>query len=1322
MSMAEVLDVSRLQVAPRSLHELSRLRVILTEAGADGLLGGPQRGHSLLTAWTGAASRHGEILCSLAEQLGADDQRGVMALVEGLPGAGKTHLLLCLAAFAEFPAARDSLAGLWGFDSVVGAALASLPRFLVIPVPLSDYAGPTEPLEEIMFAAAEREAARPPLNLDVPLSAVSYTLKVASQHLLPRCLQELDAEARARGFADWQNLVHTSPRLAAALAQSAAAELGLPTPLVPSRSERLASLLHSLPPDRPVLWLLDDLHEFLAAAGPKGAREDIAFLEFLAQRSKVSPVSVIWTGGRSLSDTALQLRENVAHLAETAYLLAPEDLRPLLRLAWVGSAEQREETAREAAAQYAKLWPSAAPSASQVCLSFPWHPLALRVLEQAGSRSAQLANFALRCLHNQPELVKDRKSSDVITLAEAAGCLLKAVPAGLPAERVQEVMDYYTQRAGELWPKNPAVVSEVVMCLLAGQLAGEVLSPEDISQGLGIGPRGRPRLGLREAERLLEAMSHDSPYLRQVRVNRKTAYVVVWRVPAEEQARRELERIRVAIAPSDRRLEDAAARLLTSNRSPFADLAGGVVVEVSWCNAPRFVWVEISDPRLLGEAQLLDLCHRVVSTDSPESAALLIGLPFHQRRQIEAWRRLCETLGSRAGSEGLTLWVPREMTREEMEPLRTLVACAQAEEIMTPLGPEMAAHVRQERMLAEAAALSALTAAYLQGQVLSARGIDLDTRSLGRAAEDVAGAMAMAVEEALRRVHSEFPRFAPRRPLLSREPVEMVYQRLVQPAAAEVEAGSQLEVWAEALLGPLGFLSKQDNRLEITARGSVLVRLLMDMLRARDTAPPHEMGRAVDCAETARTVFKSSLGLPPELFELAVAVLARLGYVVALDAEHKPLVVQGVPPPFAARVRYIARAPALGPTRWQAIGRLLRAIGLQGTIAGDYEGQQRAWDVLVAARHEWLALINDIRQRIDALWEALAQGPEQWPETLEDLDAAEHLFQLVNPAMPAPLGLVALADAICELVERETSFGALANFLSRLRALAQFLQEQAAEVVGVFRYLSHPKLNAPPSSDVGIRRNQLLEFIGSGEQMVHDFMTFRRLQQVFFVTYARRYISWHTRCYQSESFERYAAVLNSPEFRALERLARLQINVEHDAAGVRREVEEGLARRCTYAGLDRSLRISPVCPECGLELGYDPDLPDPTDLVEMVNQGLREYTQLLCAPELREQLRKYMAALPRWGDLSARLLELLNLSGTLSPRQVLTLFTDEVILHLNRVLAGQIIVPKDLSELRRALHGKTLSPEEARRIVLEWLEGATENGDERGGELYEFGE
>jgi hypothetical protein len=653
--------------------------------------------------------------------------------------------------------------------------------------------------------------------------------------------------------------------------------------------------------------------------------------------------------------------------------------------------------------------------------------------------------------------------------------------------------------------------------------------------------------------------------------------------------------------------------------------------------------------------------------------------------------------------------------------MRTLVACGQAEEMGGPLATALAGHAYQERMVAERQALGALATAYREGQVLSLQGLDAEGRKLADAGATWDELFAVAADAAFARRHPDFAKLAPRRPIFNRDPIDLVYDGFVRPGGGDVEAGVPLWSWVEALMEPLGMVVRRNGHVDLTARGSVVARAVLDTLRTRDTAAATEMGHAVGCADLARAEFKSALGLPPEVTELVVAALCRLGYLVAKDEDDRPLVVSDLPPPFAAHVATVARAPLLGPTHWEAIGRLLRATGAQGTIAGDYEGQQRAWDTLVGARAKWLALIDRIREQLDGYWEAVHQGPEDWPETLEDLDAAEQLFKLVDPTRPAPLGLAEVAEAVRELVSRDSSFGALARFLSRLEELTRFFEENAKDVIGAYRYLLNPKLNAPAESDVDIRRDQLMQFIAGGERVARDVMGLRRLQQIFFVTYARRYISWHTRAYQSENFDRVALLSNSPEFRALERLAKLELSVEHNVASVREMIENALGGRCRYAGLDRALRMSPTCPECGIVLGEEPDVPDPAEVMEAIKGGLGEYARELSTPEFRETLRKYMAALPRWGDLSTRLMEIANLSGALSPRQVLTTMTDEVILHLNRVIAGRIVIAKDLGELRRSLQGKSLTPDEARNIVLDWLEGGGEDESE-GDELLEFGD
>lgn len=1318
MTMAELVAVEELPVSSRSLHEFARLRGLFAELAQSPLFGDAAAAHSLLAGWVGA-TRHGEVLAGLLERIASSEGEGGCFFIQGLTGAGKTHLLLALGAVAGYPCARPVLERVWGLDGGLRSRLASVPACLVVPVPLADHRGSHETLDEILFAAAEQAAAAQPFGLDLFLSRDSYVLKLLHEHVVDVPVDVLDAEARSHGYASWAEMETADRHVAAALVRSLAATETLPGPLTPSPSERLAALVRALPPGTPILWLLDDLSSFVYASGPKGAREDLATLDFLSQRSKIMPLYVVAAGHRLPAGTNGRTGNHTV-FAEV-FSLAPEHLRPLLRICHRRVDQGRGELAAETAARQAKLWPRHAPAADLIEETYPFEPLALRVLEKAGARVLGVANFALRALHDHPEELAGRQSWQLVELRVAARWLLEAAAAAAPAEQLQEVFDYYGQRAAEIWPQDAAVVADVVGVLLAAQLAGETLTAEDVSRAMGLDGRGWPRLTAREAEKLLAALARAGSYVRAVAMGDRRGYVVVWRLAAHEQARREFEGIRAGIAPTDRRLAAAALEALASEGSPFGGLLGGDVFEVTWQHVPRYAYVELTDARSLDEGKLVELCRQLVDLDTPETVALLIGLPFERRRQLEAWRAMAEHLVGRPGAEGLVLWLPREPTSGEMEDLRTLVACAQAEELGRAIGSALAEYAGHERLVALPRAQAALLTMYREGQVLSLEGVDADARTLARAGNSWEDLFSVALEGAFGRRHPDFARAAPRRPLPAREMIDAVYERLIRPGSLEMERGDPASAWAEALMAPMGLVLRSNGLLELTARGSVVLRAILDLLRARDTSSPHEPGHAVSCSELARVLFKSSFGLPPQLSELAVAALCRLGYLVALDEQERMVVVQDLPAPFAAQVKFVARAPLLGPTDWEAIGRLLRAIGHHGHVAGDYEGQQRAWDALVQARHAWLARIADLRRQLGDFWEATDQGPEQWRETLEDLDAAEQLFRLIDPSRPGPLGLAEVAEAVRGLIAGERSFGALARFLARLESLERFFKEVAPEMLGVYRYLIHPNLNAPPGSDVALRRDQLLEFLSGGEAAARDLVTFRRLQQVFFVTYARRYISWHNRVYQSDVYDRAALRLNTPEFRALERLARLNIDVEHDAGHVRKMVENIVGQRCTYTGLDRALRLSPVCPGCGLQLGDEPDAEAVDAVDDAIRAGLADYSRELSRPEFREALRKYMAVLPRWGDLSARLLEIANFSGPLTARQVLTLFTDEVITYLNRVLAGQIVVSRDLGELRRALQGKALTPDQAREIVLQWLEGSEEDRGE-GDELLQFEE
>jgi hypothetical protein len=155
-------------------------------------------------------------------------------------------------------------------------------------------------------------------------------------------------------------------------------------------------------------------------------------------------------------------------------------------------------------------------------------------------------------------------------------------------------------------------------------------------------------------------------------------------------------------------------------------------------------------------------------------------------------------------------------------------------------------------------------------------------------------------------------------------------------------------------------------------------------------------------------------------------------------------------------------------------------------------------------------------------------------------------------------------------------------------------------------------------------------------------------------------------------------------------------------------IESYLALRCDYEQVGQALLKQPVCPQCGLKLGEDLDLPPAEDLVERIEEGIAEYLEALRQDGLPQAIHEYAMGLPARNSLAVRMENIASLSEKASPREIMSLFTDEVVAHLNRILSGKTVAPRDLGDLRRALSGRTLTKEEAQRLFRQWLEGQGE--------------
>ncbi len=544
--------------------------------------------------------------------------------------------------------------------------------------------------------------------------------------------------------------------------------------------------------------------------------------------------------------------------------------------------------------------------------------------------------------------------------------------------------------------------------------------------------------------------------------------------------------------------------------------------------------------------------------------------------------------------------------------------------------------------------------------------------------------------------------------------VDRLVNEFIRPGHTDAEKEPELAERVLDVLEPLDLVARDNGQLVLRVDISGAAGEIMNRVRKRDKTPETERGRPADVEYIAAQTAKSPLGLSPELFELVLAALLKTGMLVAVIEDGGSIRFEDIPSSVREGVRQVARAPILGMSDWKTLTRISKLV-LDITVPRpDHVTQAAIFQKLVEARDFSLRRISTMRQWLQELIEKLDQSPRQWEESMNALDEMEKFFRIIDPdALPAG-ALQKVVEQGEKYLQSKAGPTRLAVLLREIDAIWEFLENWSDDVVEIRRYLNSPDLNLQNDLDLRTRRKRLLDMIQRGEEVISDSSTLQRLTQIFMATYKRRYMTWHNRCYRSSIFEQYRSLRNSPELRALALLQRLNLEVEEDTARAFEVLEAEMDRRCTFEDLNSALDEQPVCPQCGLTLDEAPELVQPEEILEMARAGLHEYVEMLRKPEFTEALQDYGYGLPSRGELAARLERVAHLDDRPNARQILTLFSDELINHINRMLSGKRMKPRNFAQLREALSGRTLTKDEARRLFKQWLEDQEDddNGDE----------
>lgn len=1329
MRISELVTI-RPAAEPVSLSGLADLRDMLDrEGGSLSLLSGAAV-DEILPAYVTPADPAADPLYRFLKSLAANGGRGGGFLVRGPRNAGKTHLLAVAALLLEYPRLRPSFAANHpGYQGLL-QSLAALDPIIVTPVPLGEHRAHDEHLEDIIFDRTEAELRRARYGLALPLSEHSYALDLIERHVVPRYGAELDAHvAQLPGTQrSWKDLVDRNPAAAVAAARAFAQEIGYPLDFRQSRVERLARLLDIINSRhyKSIVWLIDDLGPFLAASGQKAVRNDAAFLEFLGQRSKIAPLYILGTMNMGLDQTAAIEPYMLANIQDTfeSLSLGAGDLRRVnrQRAVVVPDAARLEQAADEIAVAYAGAFGQAGFTREELANTYPLHPLAQNCLEAIYNRFLSEADAVADFLHSLAGSASrgsylDRDYRQLLGLGDLMPHLAQRLSAHPQAAAyLGEALDYYDQSGPGLYPEAPDLPGKLARQLVVLRLANVAVPVVRLAEDLGLTAEGQAVAAEAQVRECLEQMRLRGRFvdLRRGATSAADSYVIDVEANFGELARRHLLTFKAALADEDPRLWETVTAVLNRTALPLGDLAEPVLLQVEWAHTARTVAVQTANLLGLSGDRLSTRCAELSDPGTPEDTRLFVAEFHRPTEQRNAWKEAALSLPKGRWAAGVLAWVPRALTPEELDRVKELAACRA---LLHEATPRQDAKLN-DRLAAEATRLatevrSLIESVYYEGEVISGEGALLGIAELQRTRGDWPATLALIAGAALARVYPKLAAAPPRQAAGAQEDLNDLVRAMLQPGRPSWDMESHLGSLAAAYLEPLQLAGRVGDRLRVDPEQSEAAAELLARLRRRDQTPETEHGRPVAHRDLASHMLRSAFGLPETLTDLILAALIHAGILVPLNAERELIPLRELEPPLSAHVAFFARAPLLPTGAWQDLTRLTRILLERMVPRPDHALQTEIWEALIEARTSLGTELNRLRRLVEALRARLNQPAQAWEETLQALDTLERLLGAIDPVAYPAAGLQALLAVAAPLLEGNPS--ELSMLLRHRAALDQFMGRTAPEVVAVADYLRSDELLIPTDTDLLQRRQHLLDLVGSGERLLSEETTFRRLVQIFLSVYKRRYMAWHARCYRVAIFDKYRGLRSAPELRALADLQRLELRTAEKGSRALELLEAQEARRCTFAGLNEALDNTPVCPNCHLKLDEELSLVGLDDIKKVAEQEIMAYVAYLRRPGFQRALKEYTLALPGRGDLTARLEQVLELPEDPPARVLVSLLNDDVIAHLNRVLSGKTIRPRNFAELRSALAGRTVSKEEAQDLFRKWLEG-DEGPEGEGGE------
>jgi hypothetical protein len=1056
-----------------------------------------------------------------------------------------------------------------------------------------------------------------------------------------------------------------------------------------------------------VVFLLDELSEFLRAKRGPALTEDLRFLQFLGEWARDRPVVVLAALQESIEEVANVSQRELGRIRDRyrpSLTLSMRHVEDLVRGRLVRLRPGAAEWVDRAWKEMSSAFPTAGPTRERFERCYPLHPDALGVLEGLRfllSQQRGVVDFMCRRLATS----LDRPYTSLITPDEVfdhfRGRLHERHET---APFADVIVPYFERAAGELvdtGDEELAVRAVKLLCLLAGS------------------PRERDRTAAELAWMLLARVSDLDPaanaaYLDQailrpladsgayVVAKAGGVYTVELGADAAAVARTRVAQARAELSPGDRRIVSTLVELGSAPTLPLK-----LIFEIGWARR-QVMWQNTQRSVTVGSGRVLEL--------GPEDAQQLTGQARASSAEgcllisevelddpVEAQQRASALA---AGNPRLAIWVPDGLTAGEVDAALDIRSRRLASDALRAEGRADVVEVLSRQTESDAAqAREILRRLYFAGRLVHGGtvGDGPDLASLSGLPFD--RQLAALTGPLLAALHPRHAEVMPRRELVGERLVGELVTEVIGPGrlGPAAVAHHSLRSLIDGFLVPLGLV-------RVRADGA---RLAPDPARSPAVAEAVRLageGDAVPAVEVIRGLADGPVGLTEPEAILVLNACVQAGLLEMWRGRGQ------MAEPFTA----VTPRDRLGPG--ELVEPAVRALVEKlGPIAGP--GPLEPWTAAVQRTvwghaRVWLqARLEDLgaaRAGLERLGDIPALAGVDPGPVLEDVAVVGAVLDACTPGpgqeLPAP---AALRQLVAAVDDPEALLGAA----KRLAAVAQFFRDGLRRVEEAAGYLTHPELTIRRDQEalagLHVKAVGMLEAtlrLAAGDRTGEVLAAAREFRGAYLAAYEEG----HDRYYAAVSPADVDAIRAEPVYRDLAALAGIgAVAVPDDRVKVDRMLAGATPAPCRRR-VEVELGWKPLC-ACGYALGDREPVLDREVVLTVARRGVDEYLEELAKPDLTLRIEDAAGDLDNLGraELAGAVRQLVAIARATcggdgahrEPGAVAQVLDRDVAAVVGDVLTGgQLIVIRDLALLREDLIGRRYPKRKLLEILAGWVD------------------